>query len=185
MLTTLGIILVAILTLLCLVGSLALLFWMIGNIFADAPFVPVPKVVAQSVVDYVDDSKHLTFYDLGCGDGRVIRFVAKTYPSLTCLGYEIAPIPYLLSVLLTPKRSYKNVELLKRDFQTVKLKPGTCIFTYLLPGAMKLLKEMLDTQNVSGIRIIACDFELPGYRPQIIAEVQHKKRTFKLRVYDL
>lgn len=185
MLVTLIIILYTTLTLLCLVASLALLFWLAGNIFTDAPFVPVPKLVLKSIAGYVDDSKGSTFYDLGCGDGRVVRFVAKTYPSLPCLGYEIALIPYLLSVLQTPKRSYKNVKVLKQDFRTVKLAPGACVFTYLLPGAMKLLKEIIATQGVSGIRIIACNFELAGYTPQAVTKVHCNKRTYNLYIYDL
>lgn len=185
MLTTLFFVVYVVLTLVCLAGSLALLFWLLGNIFTDAPFVPVPKKVVGSVADYVDDSKYSIFYDLGCGDGRIVRFVAKNHPSLKCFGYDIALIPYLLSVLLTSKRSYKNVKFFKKDFQTVKLVPGTCVFTYLLPGAMKLLKEMLDTQKVSGIRIIACDFELDGYTHHTVVLVQNKKRIYKLYIYDL
>jgi ubiquinone/menaquinone biosynthesis C-methylase UbiE len=63
------------------------------------------------------------FADLGCGDGRVLFEVAKTFKGVKCIGYEISPIQLMianLSKLLACPFS-RRVVIIPQDFTRADL----------------------------------------------------------------
>jgi cyclopropane fatty-acyl-phospholipid synthase-like methyltransferase len=71
--------------------------------------------------------------DLGCGDGKALRFFAQNY-GLKGVGYDINIFAILLGNILNWWFGYRGrVSLEKKDFMEVDLSSFDYIYVYLLP----------------------------------------------------
>ena len=49
--------------------------------------------MSKSLIDkafFIDKVDVDIFVDFGCGDGSLIAFIEKMFPSITCIGYDIS-----------------------------------------------------------------------------------------------
>jgi len=59
-----------------------------------APWVPTRKRDLKRICEFAEIKSREKFYDLGCGDGRLIFYIAKKYQTKSC-GIELA-LPFYL-----------------------------------------------------------------------------------------
>lgn len=155
----------------------------IGKFIAQAPFVPAPHQVARRVGELVSLKEGDVFYDLGSGEGQIVRSVALGNPTACVVGVEIAPLPKLIARILTPQKEFPNVHYLSRDLRTLSLTDATCVYLYLLPNLMKILAPKLKRELKSGAQIITCDFTLPGWEPLESKKVPCGRSVYTLHLY--
>uniref|UniRef100_A0A7C4JIX8 Class I SAM-dependent methyltransferase n=1 Tax=Ignisphaera aggregans TaxID=334771 RepID=A0A7C4JIX8_9CREN len=123
------------------------------------------------------------FYDLGCGDGRVvIKAVKEGAKKGVCV--ELNPS------LIEKARENAKVEnvqdkitFINEDFFNVSLEDATIVYMYLLTSVNKALKPKLESELIEGTRIITLDFEIPGWKPIQVIEVSLPMRTARLFLY--
>lgn len=174
-----------ILTLLLLLAAILFIVWMVQNILLEAPFLPLPRPVVMVVSDLVDLSPGDEFYDLGSGDGRVVRALAKKYPQAKCFAVEKALLPHLLSIFFNLWERSPNVFQIRTDFKHQPLKRAKVVFVYLFPEVMGALSTKLMRELSPGATIISAQFTFPGLVPNKVVKVQDGVREFKLYVYHL
>ncbi|MCE5274215.1 MAG: hypothetical protein LLG43_03660 [Deltaproteobacteria bacterium] len=135
-----------------------------------ALFVPTPRPMLAALMKAVDFSRFRDIRDLGCGDGRFISAVEKTYGS-TVIGYEINPIAFVVTWLrirvLGLGSSVRYADFWNRD-----LSGADCIYCYLFPDVLARLSEKLDQELRDGTRVISANFPLPGWREEGILRAQ-------------
>ncbi len=175
---------IVLLLIVCAIGG-ALFLVFIGNLLADAPFLPVPQKIANRVAELAYLPEGSVFYDLGSGDGRVVRAVAKAHLETACIGVEKAPLPVLLAFLITSRRAFPNVRFIRQDFREVTLTGGTCVFLYLFPEAMRALAPKLTTELSRGARIISCDFTFTDRTPTAAEKIHAGRRWHTLYTYQV
>lgn len=78
-------------------------------------------------------------YDLGSGFGTLAYFCARQFPQAQVYGFEISPIPYLLSKIIFRR---KNLHFIKKNFYHEDLRQADIVLCYLFPGGMKKLEEL-------------------------------------------
>lgn len=178
------ILVIVLLLIVCAIGG-AMLLVLVGNLIADAPFVPVPKKIAKRVAELAYLPAGGAFYDLGSGDGRVVRAVAKAHQERVCIGVEKAPLPGLLAFLVTSRRAFPNARFIRQDFREVSLTGGTCVFLYLFPEAMQVLAEKLTAELPPGARIISCDFTFSDRTPAATEKIHAGGRWHTLYTYQV
>ena len=151
----------------------------------DAPFVPIPRVIILDIVKNLNLNNDSVLYDLGCGDGRVLRGVVNSNPNIRAVGIEKAFVPYLLARFHTRKN--KNTQIRREDIFTTNTSDATVVFFYLFPGIPDKLMDILEKKCKPGVRVVSCDFECKNRKPTEVIDLNNpnSKRGKKLFVYKI
>ncbi len=168
--------------LLCVLGVLFII-WLWESLIYRAPFIPVPMPVVTKVIELIKLQDGSSFYDLGSGDGRVVRAVAKKYLNSSCFGVEKAIFPNLLAHIYSLISRQKNVTYQKEDFHDVSLIKADAVFLYLWPSVMVYIAPKLKQELPAGAQIISCSFTLPDFPLIATEEVNYKGTTYSLYHY--
>lgn len=115
-----------------------------------------------------------TFFDLGSGDGQILRAAQRQNRNIQCVGFEIEHIPYLLSMILSHKN--KNIDIRKKDFIDAPFADATKIYCYLGHDTMNILEPLFSKQCKTGTILVSCDFALPTKKPVRVISVEQKNR---------
>ena len=157
---------------------------MVAKFTVDAPFVPIPNGISKEIIKNLNLNNQSVFYDLGCGDGRILIDVVNSSPNIKAVGIEKAFLPYFLAKIKT--RRFENIEIKRGDIFKENLSSTTDIFLYLYPQVLDRLLPNLESQCKKGTKIISCDFEFKGKKPTKIINLNtNSRRGKKLFVYNL
>jgi SAM-dependent methyltransferase len=63
---------------------------MFAGIFSASPWLPTPKKDLERINRFADLKRGQTFFDIGCGDGRICNYIFKHNPGVRVTGFEIA-----------------------------------------------------------------------------------------------
>jgi hypothetical protein len=157
-------IILALFNLLVVLAALLFIIWLVQSLIFKAPFIPLPKLVVEKVVELTTLAPKQTFFDLGSGDGRVIRAVAHHYPTAICIGVEKAILPNLLAAAQKLFDRTNNVVYIRKDFTKAKLNSADVVFLYLWPSVMSELSPKLKAELSLTAKIICCQFKLSGFK---------------------
>lgn len=122
-------------------------------------------------------------YDLGCGDGRLLRELYKVFPTATYRGIEHEITPYLLFRYRNRDIIGKNFSIIRGNFFKKDLSQATHILTYLFPHIMDALLPKLEKELPQGTQLISVDFPFTHKEPEKIIELKHYGRGLRLFVY--
>lgn len=147
------------------------------------PWVPTREELLEIIMRLANIKDYDVFYDLGCGDGRVvIKAVKEGAKKGVCV--ELNP-----SLIEKAKENAKlenvqgKIAFINDDFFNVPLGDATIVYMYLLTSVNKALKPKLESELIEGTRVITLDFEIPGWKPVQIIEVSLPMRTARLFLY--
>lgn len=121
-----------------------------------APFVPIPDQALSLLKDGDITAEGDAIYDLGCGDGKVLKYMADKFPKATYIGIEYNIIPYLLAKVKT--RTYKNITIKYGDFFNEDLSGANGIVVYLFPELMDALLPKLEKELKPGALVYSLDY---------------------------
>lgn len=110
------------------------------------PFISLPQKTLEEIISYIPILSSDVFYDLGCGDGRVLLLAAKKQPNAQFVGIEKAIFPYFLAKLKC--RRHKNIKILWGDITKVNIAGASIVFIYLLPELTSKIISKLKNKNV-------------------------------------
>jgi len=148
------------------------------------PYVPTRKETLDVILDSIELGREDIFYDLGCGDGRVVVEVAKRFPVKKAVCIEARRD-------LVEEAKKKAVEagvsdrvvIIHGDFFKVPIRDATVVYMYLLTSVNEALKPKLERELREGARIITLDFQIPGWKPvEILGEKAGWQRTLYVYV---
>ena len=100
--------------------------------------------------------------DLGCGDGRVLRYARKNC-GVRAIGYEVNLLAYLKAAVLSI--GLENIEIRLKNFWSQNLADADVVFCYLYPDVMQKLSDKLRAELKPGTFVVSCNFALPGFKP--------------------
>jgi predicted RNA methylase len=146
-----------------------------------ALFATTHKSKIEKVLESVAMFPGQVVYDLGCGDGRFLIAAVKKY-NVKAIGFEINPWAYVLSKLKV-KFWTTNVSIHFKDFWNADLSSADFVFCYLFPDVMERLKEKLSRELKAGAKVISCNFEIPGWRPEEIISASHPVHNDPIFIY--
>jgi len=99
-----------------------------------APYVPSSRSVALCAVNALTLPTNAVFYDLGSGDGRMLRLLSLRSPTATCIGIERSLVLCLWARFLS--RKFPNISIVHGDIFREPLHKATHVFTYLFSDVM-------------------------------------------------
>ncbi len=137
------------------------------------PFVPSPLPVVRRMVELAEPREGEVFYDLGCGDGRILAEASKY--GCVCVGLEINPV--LVEKAKKRVAGLENVRVLRADIFSSDFSDADVIATYLTKDALRILAPKFRKLK-SGARIVSHDFPVPGLKPVLVERVWWKRPHF-------
>jgi len=150
---------------------------------ARVPWVPTRDELLDFVMKLARVKPDDIFYDLGCGDGRVvIRAVKEGAQRGVCV--EINPV-----LIERARENAKSANVIDRivflneDFFRVPISDATVVYMYLLTSVNRALRPKLESELRNGTRIVTLDFEIPGWKPVQVVEIALPTRIAKLFLY--
>jgi SAM-dependent methyltransferase len=131
-------------------------------VFIGAPYVPILRRDYGPLLDLVELKPGQTLIDLGSGDGRLLREVAKR--GVHAIGYEINPVLYLISLVVCWQyRQFVSIRL--GDYWHIKLPPAHIIYVFLLDKYMARLDRKLLNELSQPAQLVSFVFQIPGRIP--------------------
>jgi len=147
------------------------------------PYVPTPFGVIREMLKIADLKEDEILMDLGCGDGRVLVIAAKEFKAYA-IGIELRK-DLVDKAVNNIKRNKveEKVFIINGSFFEISLSPANVIFLYLLTSVNEKLKPKIKAEVDKGTRIVSHDFEITGWKPYKIEEIQESGRTHKIYLY--
>ncbi len=163
--------------------AVAFLLEFAGIVMFTVPYLPVRRQLVNSLVITLKLTPTSVFYDLGSGDGRVVRAIARAHPQASCIGIELAPLPLLLTSVYSLFSPLPNAKFVAKDFRSFDLSNATHVFCYLLTDTMNQLLPKLKQELKPGTILISCDFKFKDKLPSAKSEVKVGNRSYTLYTY--
>lgn len=121
------------------------------------PFVPTKHADVATMIRLAKIRKGDVAWDLGCGDGRIVRAAAKEGAVAT--GFELSYPTYLLAKVLSYRT--KNVFIRYANFWTQPYEEADVIFCFLLTETMGRFQKKIWPRLKPGTRVVSYLFRMP------------------------
>ncbi|MDO9282597.1 MAG: class I SAM-dependent methyltransferase [Methylotenera sp.] len=142
------------------------------------PFFPSRPVIWEQVLSLLPQNKPIRLIDIGSGLGDLSMCVAKARPESLIEGIEIAPLPWLVSVVRAKLKRSRAVFKFG-DYHALNFANYDVIFAYLSPAAMQALWQKAQVEMRTGTLLISYEFEIENVPPtQVIKQRHHEKSLY-------
>ena len=148
----------SVLLLVALVLSVAFAYTAISG----APWVPARSHDIEKLLQSLQLTPDMRYVELGCGEGRVLRAVAKT--GAQAVGYELNPLLWCIAWLRCLPLPNARVRL--ANFWSADLGQADFVLAFLVPRTMHRLATTVTKHMKPGSRLISYVFTLPGHKPE-------------------
>jgi SAM-dependent methyltransferase len=135
-------------------------------------FAPTPWGLARQMLELAEVTPDDVVYDLGSGDGRIPILAAQEF-GCRAVGIEMDEelVEYssqcVAELNLQDRVTFQNADFFRADFR-----PATVVTMYLLSAVNGYLRPRLASQLRVGSRIVALDFDVPGWRAERTVEAK-------------
>lgn len=116
-----------------------------------------------------------TVIDLGCGDGRLIKSLAKQRPDSRFVGFEHAPLTWAWARLTC--RGQSNLTIRFGDFWTHPLSNYDIVYAFLSPSPMAQLWSKAQKEMKAGTQLISNSFPVPDQESERLIRVADGRKT--------
>jgi SAM-dependent methyltransferase len=139
-----------------------LMYWSV--FLTQVPYYPSGRGACDIVAELIDPKRQLKILEIGSGLGGFSLQLAKIHPKCTYMGIEIAPLPFLIS-LIRSKYQGSKVRFKLGNYEKVDFADFDLVFAYLSPAAMPKLFEQCKAQLKPGSVLVSHEFDVPGVKP--------------------
>ncbi len=141
-----------------------------------APWVPMRRRDIKRVLKLANLKAGQVFYELGCGDGRLIRKIPQ---NIEVVGLEINPLLWLYAKIRSPKKNIKLKNLYKED-----LSRANVIFLFGIPDTLNnKLEEKLAKELKPGTKIISYAFLFKNWEP--VTKDKPSEKEVSIYLYEI
>lgn len=148
----------------------------------NAPFVPAPDAIMNDLNTHIAIDDSSVVFDLGAGDGKVLRGLFEYNKKGVFVGIERGFVPYVLARI--KQRNIPSVSFKRQDFFDTDVSPATIVVTYLYPRLMDALLPKLQKDLKPGTVLYSIDFPFSQKAPSYVFEFdQTRKRGRKIFKY--
>ncbi len=131
-----------------------------GVVLFGAPYLPIRRLQQEQALKLLGLKPGQVLYDLGCGDGRLLRTAAKH--GITAKGYELNPILFIFCWLAS-LRYGRRVQVRFGNFWKTDISDTDGVFVFLLDKYMRRLDKFMNQQNFSHpVKLVSYAFKIPG-----------------------
>ncbi len=148
---------------------------------SSAPFLPARTKDLERILKLSQIQKGQTFYDLGCGNGKVVHYIANNSHA-NVIGIEMAIPIYIWAKIRQLFSKGKKYKIIFNSFFNVNLSNADVIYIFGYPKTIKSRVEKKLKQDLRpGARIISYAFKMPGWQP--VMKEQPTKDDMPIYIY--
>jgi hypothetical protein len=147
---------------------LLLLFW--STFRTQVPFYPSGHAVWAAVAALLPPDRPVRLIDIGSGLGGLALDLAQRRPGSELSGIELAPLPWLLSVLRA-RLTGSTAHFLRGDYERLNFADYDVVFAYLSPAAMAALWSKAKSEMRPATMLLSYEFGVPASAPDKIVVV--------------
>jgi energy-coupling factor transporter transmembrane protein EcfT len=141
---------------------LLLLFW--STFRTQVPFYPSGRAVWQAVAALLPPDRPVRLIDIGSGLGGLALDVARRRPRSELSGIELAPLPWILSVLRA-RLTGSTAHFMRGDYERLDFADYDVVFAYLSPAAMGALWSKATSEMRPATMLVSYEFSIPAKAP--------------------
>lgn len=108
--------------------------------------------------------KDATMVDLGCGDGKALRFFSKEHHLKSADGFDINPYTIIKWKILNKHYKITNVYLYKKNLFDVDLKKYDYIYLYLWESQLATMEAWIRETKKADAIIISNTFKFAKHK---------------------
>ena len=139
-------------------AAIIIIFLFSFVIFFGAPYLPTLRREKIDAIKLLNLKKGDVFLELGSGDGRMLREMAKS--GVRSIGYELNPILVFVSFIVCWK--YRKIVSIKcANFWHINLPEADGIYVFLLQKYMNKLDNKIMTSG-NKCKLVSYAFQIPG-----------------------
>ncbi|MDD3120000.1 MAG: hypothetical protein PHF46_01165 [Candidatus Gracilibacteria bacterium] len=148
-----------------------------------APRVPTKKKDLERVIKLANPNKNDIFYDLGCGDGRLVFCFAEK--GIKSFGFEISPFFYLFCQIKKFLTGNKNAHFKFKSFYSTNINEASIIFMFGTDNTIntKKLEEKIKKGLKPGTKIISYVSSIEWLKP--IKIDKPNKNELSIYLYEI
>jgi SAM-dependent methyltransferase len=146
---------------------------LINLFFTKAPYVPSSKKILDRLLAELKLKPDQIVYDLGCGDGRFLIRSEKKF-GIKGIGYELAPLPFVLAKILQFFSRSKS-RIILGNFFKANLRDADVIFCYLFPEIVSKVYQKAKQECRPGTVLISNTFSAQDIKPTKVLYDQNQK----------
>lgn len=135
----------------------------------------------EALKTLVKRKRNIRFLDLGCGLGGNVAFMSQQKSVVESHGVETAPVPYMISKLIT---SFRGGQTFAMDMWKTELAYYDVVYAFLSPEPMPRLWEKVQDEMLPGSTFVSNSFAVPGIEPTEVWELSDERKTI-LYIYVL
>jgi hypothetical protein len=113
--------------------------------------------------------------DLGCGDGGLLRHLARARADCRFIGIEHAPLTWLVARLRNLRLD--NVQVRRGDFWSEPLGGHDLVYAFLSPAPMPRLWAKACAEMAPDALLVSNSFAVPGIAPTAAIAVNDRRAT--------
>ena len=140
------------------------LYW--STFRTQVPYYPSGRRVWDEVARLLPADRPVRAIDIGSGLGGLVLELAKRRPDAQLVGIELAPLPWLVSVLRA-RISASRARFLRGDYEQLDFADYDAVFAYLSPAAMSALYRKAAREMRSGTILLSYEFLITEKPPDL------------------
>jgi SAM-dependent methyltransferase len=150
-----------------------------------APDFPSPQGVIERMLQLARVRPGETVYDLGSGEGRIVITAARQFKA-RAVGIELSPeLCRIANGRVKALGLEGQVKIVHANMLKVNLRPADVVTIYLLTSANDLLRPNLERDLRPGARVVSHDFEIRGWKPEAVEQVEAEGRPRTIYLYQM
>lgn len=144
-----------------------------------APWVPTRRKDYKRILQALGPLTNESIADLGAGGGGVMRAVARAYPQVHIIGYEISIPAWISAKLLNGIMGLGNrCAVRMKNFYKEDLSRFDAVYCFLTPMAMQKLKGKFSRELKPGAKVVSYAFLIPGWEAE-----KHKEKPTDVPIF--
>ncbi len=152
-------------------------FSLIFSVLSFAPWVPSRSRDLKRIFKLADLKPGQIFYDLGCGNGRIIIYAANNF-KVKAIGLEISLIFYLICKVrqaLNKQARQGDIEFKFKNLYKENLASADVVYFFGMPHVLnEKFCSKLKQELKPGTKIISYSFKLHNWEPKAIDKPSDK-----------
>lgn len=164
---------------LLLVGFVFVVF-LFSTLILDAPFITTRSGLLFQINKALALQEGSVLYDLGCGDGKILKYCLRHSKGVRAVGIEQNVFPYILAKW---NLRNSNAQVSFQNIFKADMSNATHIYLYLYPKVMNTLFPKILKECKSGTRIVSCDFYFSKLEPDEVIEIDYQNHKLGKKLY--
>jgi len=138
-----------------------------------SPYVSTKNKQVDLILKELKPKKGKIFYELGCGDGRMVRKAVKKY-GVFGFGFDINPLLLWWAKFLAKKDRLKNIFFEQKNILKINYQKVDYVYLFLLPELIAKLQKKLEDELPKKAIIVSHGFPLLGWEKRLIKKIDEK-----------